>query len=114
MDDQGYLADQVMPDLLGFCAGDLGADAVALTQVCNDLKAWDRTAGLNSGLGFIHFQHIMARLQSVPDSWRVPFDPQDPRHTPSGLAIERAPVHKAVHQAMLASDRKRTRLNSSH
>ncbi|WP_185076732.1 penicillin acylase family protein, partial [Pseudomonas frederiksbergensis] len=27
MDDQVYLADQVMPDLLGFCAGDLGPDA---------------------------------------------------------------------------------------
>lgn len=103
MDDQVYLADQVMPDLLGFCAGDLGADAVTLTQVCNDLRVWDRTAGLDSGLGFIHFQRIMAQLQGVPDSWRVPFDPQDPRHTPNGLAIERAPVHKAVRQAMLAS-----------
>ncbi|WLH10259.1 acylase [Pseudomonas hefeiensis] len=103
MDDQVYLADQVMPDLLGFCAGDLGSDALALTEVCNGLKAWDRTAGLNSGLGFIHFQHIMEQVQGVPDSWRVPFDPRDPRHTPSGLAIERAPVHKAVRQAMLAS-----------
>ncbi|WP_092453238.1 acylase [Pseudomonas sp. NFACC45] len=103
MDDQVYLADQVMPDLLGFCAADLGTDALALTQVCNGLKAWDRTAGLNSGVGFIHFQHIMEQLQAVPDSWRVPFDPQDPRHTPRGLAIERPAVLAAVRQAMLAS-----------
>ncbi|MBT2298622.1 bifunctional acylase PvdQ [Pseudomonas fluorescens] len=103
MDDQVYLADQVMPDLLGFCAADLGTDTLALTQVCSGLKAWDRTAGLDSGVGFIHFQHIMEQLQAVPDSWRVPFDPQDPRHTPRGLAIERPAVLAAVRQAMLAS-----------
>ncbi|WHS57819.1 acylase [Pseudomonas sp. G2-4] len=103
MDDQVYLADQVMPDLLGFCAGDLGPDASALLEACSRLKSWDRTAGLDSGLGFIHFQHIMQRLQTVPDSWRVAFDPKDPQHTPRGLAIERAPVLKALREAMLAS-----------
>ncbi|KQW28320.1 MULTISPECIES: bifunctional acylase PvdQ [Pseudomonas] len=103
MDDQVYLADQVMPDLLGVCAGDLGADASALGQACASLKAWDRKAGLNSGLGIVHFQHIMDRLQAVPDSWRVAFDPKDPQHTPRGLAIERPTVLKAVRDAMLAS-----------
>lgn len=103
MDDQVYLADQMMPDLLGVCAGDLGGDASALAETCASLKAWDRKAGLNSGLGFVHFQHIMERLQAVPDSWRVAFDPKDPQHTPRGLAIERPPVLKAVREAMLAS-----------
>ncbi|WP_413791193.1 MULTISPECIES: bifunctional acylase PvdQ [unclassified Pseudomonas] len=103
MDDQVYLADQVMPDLLGVCTGDLGADAAAMSEACASLKAWDRKAGLNSGLGFVHFQQIMARLQAVPDSWRVAFDPKDPQHTPRGLATERPPVLKAVREAMLAS-----------
>ena len=103
MDDQVYLADQVMPDLLGVCAGDLGGDASALAEACASLKAWDRKAGLNSGLGFVHFQQIMDRLQALPDSWRVAFDPKDPQHTPCGLAIERPPVLKAVREAMLAS-----------
>ncbi|WP_458130470.1 bifunctional acylase PvdQ [Pseudomonas sp. R3-41] len=103
MDDQVYLADQVMPDLLGVCAGDLRPDASALGEVCASLKAWDRKAGLDSGLGFVHFQHIMDPLQALPDSWRVAFDPNDPQHTPRGLAIERPPVLKAVREAMLAS-----------
>ncbi len=103
MDDQVYLADQVMTDLLGVCAGDLGADASALVEACASLEAWDRKAGLNSGLGFVHFQHIMDRLQAVPDSWRVAFDPKDPQHTPRGLAVERPAVLKAVRDAMLAS-----------
>lgn len=103
MDDQVYLADQVMPDLLGVCAGDLGPDASALVEVCASLKAWDRTAGLKSGLGFVHFQHIMDEVRAAPGSWRVAFDPKDPQHTPRGLAIERPPVLKAVREAMLAS-----------
>ncbi|WP_092330235.1 MULTISPECIES: acylase [unclassified Pseudomonas] len=103
MDDQVYLADQVMPDLLGVCAGDLGGDASALAEACASLKAWDRKAGLNSGLGLVYFQQIMERLQAVPDSWRVAFDPKDPQRTPRGLAIERPPVLKAVREAMLAS-----------
>lgn len=103
MDDQVYLADQVMPDLLGVCAGDLGGDARTLAEACASLKAWDRKAGLNSGLGFVHFQQIMEQLQARPDSWRVAFDPKDPQHTPRGLATERPPVLKAVREAMLAS-----------
>ncbi|EJL02408.1 acyl-homoserine lactone acylase PvdQ [Pseudomonas fluorescens Q2-87] len=103
MDDQVYLADQVMPDLLGFCAGDLGPDASVLGEACGRLEAWDRTAGLDSGLGFIHFQQVMARLQAAPDIWRVPFDPKDPQHTPRGLAIDRPSVLKALREAMLAS-----------
>lgn len=103
MDDQVYLADQIMPDLLAFCAGNPGADAEALAQVCRHLKTWDRTASLDSGVGLVHFQHIMKALQAVPDMWRVAFDPQDPQHTPRGLAVERPVVADALRQAMLAS-----------
>lgn len=103
MDDQVYLADQVMPDLLAFCSAESGAAAAVLAQACASLKAWDRTAGLDSGLGFVHFQRIMERLQAVPDAWRVAFDPRDPQHTPRGLAVEKPAVSEAVRQAMVAS-----------
>lgn len=103
MDDRVYLADQVMPDLLEACAAESGPEAEAVAEACVALKAWDRTASLSSGPGLVHFQQIMARLQAMPDSWRVAFDPKDPQHTPRGLAIERAPVLKAVREAMAAS-----------
>lgn len=103
MDDQVYLADQVMPDLLAFCCAESGAAAAVLAQACASLKAWDRTAGLDSGLGFVHFQRIMERLQAVPDAWRVAFDPRDPQHTPRGLAVEKPAVSEAVSEAMVAS-----------
>ncbi|WP_448177804.1 penicillin acylase family protein, partial [Stenotrophomonas maltophilia] len=59
MDDQVYLASQVMPDLLRFCAADLGSDAETLKSACVSLKAWDGRANLDAGLGLVHFQNIM-------------------------------------------------------
>ncbi len=103
MDDQVYQAGQVMPDLLQFCANDLGADAATLAPMCASLKTWDRSANLDSGLGFVHFQNVMEPLQQVPDIWRVAFDPKDPQHTPRGLALDNSQVIQAIREAMLAS-----------
>ena len=103
MDDQVYLAKQVMPDLLKFCAAEQGADAAALKPVCVSLKQWDGRANLDSGPGLVHFQNIMQVLQESPDVWRVAFDPKDAQNTPRGLAVEQAPVAKALREAMLAS-----------
>lgn len=104
MDDQVYQASQVMPDLLQFCAASLGADVATLTPLCASLKAWDRSASLQSGIGFVHFQNVMEHLQeTTPKPWRVAFDPADPQYTPRGLDIDRPQVAKALREAMLAS-----------
>ncbi len=103
MDNEVYLAGQVMPDLLEFCAKHLGTDAAALQPLCTSLKAWDQRANLDSGLGLVHFINLVEQLQQIPDAWRVAFDPANPLTTPRGLAIEREPVAKALRDAMLAS-----------
>ncbi|WP_332762886.1 acylase [Pseudomonas koreensis] len=103
MDDQVYLATQVLPDLLKFCSADVGADAQAVKPVCASLKAWDGRANLDSGVGLVHFQNIMQTLQSMPDVWRVGFDPKNPLQTPRGLAVDQPAVAKALREAMLAS-----------
>ncbi|AZF53490.1 penicillin amidase family protein [Pseudomonas sp. R4-34-07] len=103
MDNEVYLAGQVMPDLLQFCAKHLGNDAAALQPLCTSLKTWDQRANLDSGLGLVHFINLVEHLQQIPDAWRVAFDPAHPLTTPSGLAIDRAPVAKALSEAMLAS-----------
>ena len=103
MDDQVYLAKQVMPDLLKFCATDLGGDAQALKPVCISLKQWDGRANLDAGPGLVHFQNIMQALQDAPDVWRVAFDANDAQNTPRGLAVEQPAVSKVVRDAMLAS-----------
>ncbi len=103
MDNEVYLAGQVMPDLLEFCAKQLGADATTLQPLCSRLNTWDRHANLDSGLGLVHFIDLVEHLQQIPDAWRVPFDPTQPLTTPRGLAIDRAPVAQALREAMLAS-----------
>ncbi|MDO4236969.1 acylase [Pseudomonas sp.] len=103
MDNEVYLAGQVMPDLLAFCAKHLGNDAAALESLCTRLKTWDQRANLDSGPGLVHFINLVEHLQQIPDAWRVAFDPAHPLTTPSGLAIDRAPVARALREAMLAS-----------
>ncbi|MFW3165419.1 acylase [Pseudomonas syringae pv. syringae] len=103
MDNEVYQAGQVLPDLLKFCASELGDDAARLTPLCAALKAWDGRADLNSGIGFVYFQRIVTSMQAVASRWRVEFDPQDPVRTPSGLAIENPSVATALRAAMLAA-----------
>ncbi|MCH5512622.1 acylase [Pseudomonas syringae] len=103
MDNEVYQAVQVLPDLLTFCASELGDDAARLAPLCAALKDWDGRADLNSGIGFVYFQKIMTSMQAVASRWRVAFDPQDPVHTPSGLAIENSSVATALRAAMLAA-----------
>ena len=103
MDNEVYLAGQVMPDLLDFCAKQLGADTAALQPLCTGLKNWDQHANLDSGVGLVHFISLMNHLQKTPDAWRIPFDPANPLTTPRGVAIDREPVAKALREAMLAS-----------
>lgn len=100
MDDQVFLATQVVPDLLKFCASQSEA---ALKSVCGSLKAWDGRANLESGIGLVHFQNIMQAMQQSPQAWRVAFDPKDAQHTPRGLAVEKPEVAKALREAILAS-----------
>ena len=103
MDNEVYLAGQVMHDLLEFCAKHLGTDAAALQPLCTSLKNWDQRANLDSGLGLVHFINLAKQLRQIPDAWRVAFDPTQPLTTPRGLAIDREPVAKALREAMLAS-----------
>lgn len=51
----------------------------------------------------MHFIQIMARMQHVPQVWRVAFDPDHAQTTPRGLLIEQPEVAGALREAMLAS-----------
>nr|WP_267300996.1 acylase [Pseudomonas sp. BJa3] len=98
-DDEVYQASLLMPDLLQWCKG-VEAD---IQSVCASLQAWNGKADQDSGIGLVHFMNIAATLAEHPQSWRVPFDPADPLHTPRGLAVEQAAVRKLLHEAALGS-----------
>ncbi|WP_313456725.1 acylase [Pseudomonas sp.] len=99
LDDEVYLAQLVLPDLLHWCKT-APADVEA---VCSSLAAWNGKADLDSGLGLVHFQTMLEALNEHPHNWRVAFDPADPQHTPRGLAVEQAEVSNWLHAAAQAS-----------
>lgn len=101
MDDQVYLADVLLPDLLKWCAG--AGDEASIKAVCAGLASWDGRAGLASGLGFVHFKFIVQALLEEGGFWRVAFNPADPWYTPRGLAWERAEVAAGLREAVRAS-----------
>lgn len=105
MDNRVYLAEAggLMDDLLQYCAGYSGADVAAIKSICTSMSQWDRSANLDAGLGFVHFQNVAKALQSVPNAWRIAFDPANPLHTPRGLDLQQAGVTEALHAALLAS-----------
>ncbi|KNX77601.1 acyl-homoserine lactone acylase subunit beta [Pseudomonas sp. 250J] len=98
-DDEVYQASLLLPDLLQWCKG-VEAD---IEPVCASLRAWNGKADLDSSVGLVHFINIAGALAEHPQSWRVPFDPADPQHTPRGLAVEQAAVGKLLREAALAS-----------
>ena len=105
MDNRVYLAESggLLDDLLRFCSAEPGAHTDALKGVCVSLGQWDRTANLDAGLGFVHFQNVVQAVRDLPGVWRIAFDPRNPLHTPRGLALDRPEVIQALRTAMLAS-----------
>ncbi|WP_313643935.1 acylase [Pseudomonas sp.] len=99
LDDEVYLAQLVLPDLLHWCK----TAPTDVEAVCSSLAAWNGKADLDSGLGLVHFQTMLEALNEHPHSWRVAFDPADPQHTPRGLAVEQAEVSNWLHAAAQAS-----------
>lgn len=98
-DDEVYLASLLLPDMLQWCQG-VEAD---LKGLCDSLRVWNGKADLDSSIGLVHFTNILNALAAHPESWRVPFNPADPLHTPRGLAVEQAAVGKLLREAALAS-----------
>ncbi len=94
-----YLADLVLDDVLAFCKA--GGDA-STAPACAALKAWDRRAQLDSGVGMLYFQLTMAGLNAGED-WRVPFSPSDPARTPAGIAWQTPQVAARLKQSLAAA-----------
>ena len=79
--DRIYAAEIVLPDLLPACP----ANDATLVQACAVLAAWDRHANIDSR-GAVLFREFWNTASQIPNKWKVPFDPADPVHTPSGVA----------------------------
>jgi len=107
---RSYTAESMIGDLVADCEANpvvtLEGKDVDLREACGILKAWDKTASLDSRGGHI-FRQFSGKLPRVfqvsylPQGpiWKTGFDAQDPVNTPSGLTMNddlRAVLAKAV------------------
>lgn len=77
-----YGAEVFLDDILTVCASNED-----LLEACEILGQWDRRQDLDS-VGAVIFNRFWSIARTVRDHYSVPFDVNDPIHTPRGLRIE--------------------------
>ncbi|HEX2139649.1 MAG TPA: acylase, partial [Woeseiaceae bacterium] len=89
--NRNHAAYLALDDLLAICES--GSEACAL------LAKWDRLNNLDSR-GEHLFREWWRAARSIADVWQVPFDPQRPATTPSGLNTDDPAVRAALLSAL--------------
>lgn len=82
-----------------------GADMVDASAACKVLAAWDRRQDVQSR-GAQVWTEFWPLAEKTPDLWRVPFDPDDPVHTPRELNADERAVREGVLRALAEAVRK--------
>ena len=79
------------------------ANAGDLQQACTVLAAWNDTGAVDAR-GATLWDEFWRRLDDLPASqlYAVPFDPQRPLTTPSGIAVDRAKLATVMRAALAA------------
>jgi len=77
-----YGAEVFLDDILTVCK-----QSEDLLEACEILGQWDRRQNLDS-VGAVIFNRFWSIARTVRDHYSVPFDVNNPIHTPSGLKIE--------------------------
>ncbi|HTK06062.1 MAG TPA: acylase [Ktedonobacteraceae bacterium] len=83
------LADRLVPDLIAAAHKYGNAQA---QQAADVLQAWDRTTDANSKGAALFYVWASTMLHNKTPLFMVPWDPKQPRTTPSGLADPQAAV----------------------
>ena len=101
---RNYAAEILLDDVLELCDGNsepvaIKGEDIDITPACAALAAWDRHQGNNSR-GAQVWTEFWRSAQKIPDVYAVPFDVDDPVHTPSGIAIDNDAVAVAVREAL--------------
>jgi acyl-homoserine-lactone acylase len=104
---RNFAAEILLDDVLELCEGVsalvmLGEKAVDITTACVVLAEWDRHQG-NDSRGAQVWTEFWRNARKIPDIYQLPFDVNDPVHTPSGIAIDNEAVALAVRRALATS-----------
>jgi len=94
--NRNYGAELLAPDMVDYCEANPTMNGVSVAGACSVLAAWDMTDSLDSP-GAVLWREVMARLQQTTGQlYAVPFDADDPVHTPRSLNTANPDVAKAL------------------
>ncbi|NOX68490.1 MAG: penicillin acylase family protein [Gammaproteobacteria bacterium] len=101
---RNYAAELLLDDVLKLCDNEpldvvLGDDKVDLTPSCDALRAWDRTANIDSHGGQV-WTEFWRNARKIKNLYSVPFDANDPVNTPRGINIQDTAVATAVKESL--------------
>jgi len=101
---RNYAAELLLDDVLTLCDNQpldvmLGDDKVDVTPSCAALRAWDRTANIDSHGGQV-WTEFWRNARKIKNLYSVPFDADDPVNTPRGINIQDAAVATALREAL--------------
>ncbi len=95
-ENRNTMARMVLPDLLQACAN---APSPEAKDGCTALAGWNRSNNVDAR-GAHLFREFWRAAQAVPGVYRLPFDPQKPALTPSGLKMDDTAVAGKVWAAL--------------
>ncbi len=94
--NRNFMGKLVVPELLAACGEAASASA---RDGCAVLAKWDGTSDLDAR-GAHLFREFWRRANTIPNVWRVPFDPKQPVATPTGLNLADVTVRGKVFAAL--------------
>lgn len=95
---RNYGAEILLDDLLSLCSE--ASASTEVTAACEILKTWDRRQALESR-GAQIYTEFWQNASGIENLYAVPFDNQDPVHTPRGINTKDARVRKQVMAALI-------------
>jgi len=104
---RNYGAEILLDDVLKLCDGNgepvaLEESNVDISAACSALAGWDRRQG-NDSRGAQVWTEFWREARKIPDVYAVPFDVNDPVHTPTGIAIDNAEVAVQLRRALASA-----------
>jgi len=101
---RNFAAEILLDDVLALCGETnepviLEEKTVDIDAACKALDDWDRHQN-NDSRGAQVWTEFWRSAQKIPDIYAIPFDINDPVHTPDGIAVDSEEVATAVRQSL--------------
>lgn len=109
--NRNYSAELLVPDMVAHCQSNPVIGGVNVAEACGVLAAWDKTEGLDSP-GAPLWREVMNEMPSE-GRYTVPFDVNDPVHTPRGLNVTNPEIAQALADAVTYMTTRNVPLNST-